>query len=66
MEQETFWTLVRDVAHWEFEIFLIIIFDVIIGILIWPRIRKLFKHHEEDDHKLAELEERVNKLERGK
>lgn len=28
---ETFWTLLRDRAHWEFEIFLMILFDVILA-----------------------------------
>ena len=28
---ETFWTLVRDRAHWEFEIFLMMFFDVVLA-----------------------------------
>jgi len=63
MEHETFFTLVRDQAHWEFELFLILIFDVVIGALIWPYITKWFKHHKSDDDKLEELEERLKKLE---
>jgi hypothetical protein len=37
---ETFWTLLRDSAHWEFEIFLMILFDLVIGGLAWPLIKK--------------------------
>ena len=65
MEQETFWTLLKDPAHWEFELFLIFIFDVLIGILIWPQIRKFFRHHKDDDDKLKELENRIRKIEDG-
>jgi hypothetical protein len=63
MEKETFWTLLHDLPHWEFELFLIFIFDVLIGFLIWPRITGWFKHHKEDDLKLKELEKRIKKLE---
>jgi len=61
-EQETFWTLLTDTAHWQFEVFLIILFDVIIGMLIWPWLRRFFKHHEEDDKKIEALEKKIEKL----
>lgn len=64
MEQETFWTLLKDLPHWEFEIFLMLLFDVVIGLLIWPRVKMFFKHHEEDDEKFTNLERRVKILER--
>lgn len=63
MEHETFWTLLTDPAHWAFEIFLIFLFDGIIGLLIWPRLKNWFKHHKEDDDKLSELENRIRELE---
>lgn len=63
MEEETFWTLFTDPAHWQFELFLIFLFDVVIGVLIWPHIKKWFKHHREDDDKLADLENRLSALE---
>ena len=61
--EETFLDLLRSKGHWEFEIFLIILFDGIIGLLIWPQIRKWWKHHREDDDRLDELEKRVRELE---
>lgn len=44
-ERETFWTLLRDVAHWEFEIFLILLIDGLLMGLLWPLIRKHLGHH---------------------
>ena len=63
MEQETFWTLFNDLAHWEFEIFLIIIFDGLIGFLLWPKIKKFLVHHKSDDERIADLEKKVKELE---
>lgn len=63
MEHETFWDLFYSAAHWQFEILLIIIFDGIIGLLIWPKIKQWFTHHKEDDEKLEMLEKRVKMLE---
>lgn len=42
---ETFWTLLKDTAHWEFEIFLMVLFDGVIVGLAWPFVRKHWKHH---------------------
>ncbi len=61
-EHETFFTLLTDEAHWEFEIFLILLFDVLIGLLIWPWIKKFLIHHKSDDERIAELERRVDQL----
>lgn len=58
---ETFWTLLRDPAHWEFEIFLIIIFDGLLGLIIWPRIKKFLEHYKSDDQKFHDLEEKMKK-----
>jgi hypothetical protein len=65
MEHETFWTLFTDLAHWQFEFFLIFLTDVLVGMIIWPQLKRWFKHHKEDDNKLAELEGRLAKLEQG-
>lgn len=62
MEHETFFTLIKDKAHWEFEIFLILLFDVLIGLLIWPLIEKFLIHHKSDDERIKELERRVDEL----
>lgn len=46
---ETFWTLFHDKAHWEFELFVgfveMIAFDVIVGLLLYPWIKKHWNHH---------------------
>lgn len=62
IQSETFWTLLTDVAHWQFEIFLIILFDVIVGIIVWPWVRKFILHHESDDERIATLEKEVKEL----
>ena len=62
MEQETFFTLLRDPAHWQFELLLIFIFDVLIGVLIWPWFRKFIIHHKSDDERIDELERKIEEL----
>jgi hypothetical protein len=46
---ETFWTLLRDSAHWEFELLVgfieMLVFDVIIGLILWPIIKRHWDHH---------------------
>ena len=44
-EPETFFTLLRNMAHWEFEIFLMLVFDVLIGLMVWPRLKKAIHKH---------------------
>jgi hypothetical protein len=61
MEHETFWTLFTDLAHWEFEIFLIILFDGLLGLIIWPRIKKFLQHYKSDDKMLHDWEEKMKK-----
>ena len=46
---ETFWTLLHDSAHWEFEVFLTILQDVVIGAIIWPFAKKHIGHHLDRD-----------------
>lgn len=48
---ETFWTLLRDRAHWEFELFLMLIFDGIIGAICWPIVKRHWDHHIARDKK---------------
>ena len=49
VETETFWTLLHNKAHWEFEGFLMILFDLIIGGIAWPFVKKHWRHHLERD-----------------
>lgn len=62
MEHETFWTLLSDLPHWEFELFLIFLFDVLIGALLWPCLKRFGRHHKSDDQKLAEVRADLQKL----
>ena len=57
-EQETFWTLLHDKAHWEFEIFLMVLFDGLVGALIWPFLKKHWYHHLERDKEEAVKDEK--------
>jgi len=49
---ETFWVLFKSLPHWEFEIFLMIVFDVVIGYFIWGAIKR---HIHKDDKKLEDI-----------
>ncbi len=62
MKPETFWTLLSDAAHWEFELFLMFLFDVVLGLMIWPYLLKLWKHHKGDDDQIACLQRKVAAL----
>jgi hypothetical protein len=42
---ETFWTLLHDAPHWEFELFLMLVFDGIVGAMLWPFFKRHWKHH---------------------
>jgi hypothetical protein len=42
---ESFGELVRSPGHWEFEIFLMVLFDGLIAGLVFPFVRKHWKHH---------------------
>ena len=48
---ESFWTLLRSAAHWEFEIFLMIVFDGLILGALYPFLRKHYEHHIARDKK---------------
>jgi hypothetical protein len=41
-EQETFWTLLMSGPHWIFELMLMVVFDGLIGLIIWPFIHDHF------------------------
>ncbi len=60
--EETFFSLLKDPAHWQFLIFLIILFDVIIGLVIWPFVKKALIHHKSDHERLVDLENEVKSL----
>jgi hypothetical protein len=49
-QQETFWSLLHNGAHWGFEFFIQLLDATVIGIgwrlWCWPRLRKHLGHHE--------------------
>ena len=55
MEHETFVSLLKSPAHWQFEIFLMVLFDVILGAIIWPKVKPYWEHFREDDTKFHKL-----------
>ena len=61
-EHETFWTLIRDPAHWQFELFLMFLADFILGLLVVPWVRYRLLHHTSDDQKIQTLQEEVAEL----
>lgn len=59
---ETFWTLLHDTAHWEFEIFVTIVVDLLFGALVWnrwlkPLITKQRNKTIEEEHSLHNISE---------
>ncbi len=48
---ETFWFLLHDKAHWEFEMFLMVVFDGLVGAMLWPFVKKHWDHHIARDKK---------------
>jgi hypothetical protein len=62
MDHETFFMLIQDPAHWELELFIMFIFDFVIGILVWPRIKRWTRHHKSDDNKIDVLEQELKAI----
>jgi hypothetical protein len=56
---ETFGTLLRDPAHWYFELMLIVIFDGVLGMLVWPFIDRHLHSGDEGEHMHVEALEDV-------
>lgn len=50
-QPETFLSLLGNLAHWEFELFLMFLFDVVVGLCIWPFAKKHILHHLERDRR---------------
>lgn len=62
---ETFSTLVRDLAHWEFELFVSLVWMIGEAVILWPIIRAvrvILKHHKVDDADIADLKKQVARL----
>jgi hypothetical protein len=61
-EPETLWSLLTDRNHWIMEIIIMMLFDGIGGLIVWPFFRKWLLHHEGDDRKILRLEQQVKEL----
>lgn len=61
MDHESLLSLLRDPAHVEFELLLTLVQDVLIGVLIWPAIKRRFtrEHQRIDAEHGFSHEERV-------
>ena len=46
---ETFWTLFQSGPHWAFEIFLMLLFDGLVGAIAWPFVKRHYGHHLQHD-----------------
>lgn len=56
MDPETFTTLLKNPGHWEFELFLMFLQDVILGLLILPLARRHFmRYHPKWKQKIGEV-----------
>lgn len=42
---ETYWSLVTDLAHWELEITIMIVFDGLVGAIAWPILKRYWTRH---------------------
>lgn len=49
LNTETFSTLLHDKAHWEFELFLMVLFDLVLGGTLLPFVKRHWTHHRERD-----------------
>lgn len=48
-QPETFWELLTSWPHWALEMMLMVIFDGVVGVLVWPFIKKHWAHHKYRD-----------------
>lgn len=51
---ETYTQLMSDPAHLGFEMTLTIIQDVLIGLVLWPLIKRVIRRHDRKTHKIEE------------
>lgn len=54
---ETYMDLMTDPAHWAFEATLLLIFDVIIGMVAWPLVKRAILNHDKRAHPTCEHSE---------
>lgn len=47
---EGYFELLQSGPHWLFEITLMLIFDVLIGLILWPLIKKAVRRHDREVH----------------
>lgn len=47
---ERYWELLHDPAHWLFELTLMLVVDLLLLAVIWPRIQAWVKRHDKEVH----------------
>lgn len=62
MEHETFWSLVKSLPHWEFELLLMALFDGLLGAIILPWWKRAHTHHQSDDQRIEALERELDNI----
>lgn len=50
MVSETYWELMGNWPHWAFELTLMALFDIIIGMILWPFAKKWLQNHDTKKH----------------
>jgi hypothetical protein len=59
---DAFLHLLRDPAHWSFEILVSVVFLAIETVIFWPLIKRFKSHHRGDDQDIADLKQEVADL----
>lgn len=44
-QPETFVGLLKSGPHWAFEVFLMVVFDGVVGLVLWPFVAEHWAHH---------------------
>lgn len=59
---ETFLSLMSNAAHWEWELTATFVQDVLIGLLLWPGLKRRFNARLTREHRVLDLEHGVKHM----